>query len=89
MCFGPRLCVSPDIFGPKVWNLKQTILINFFWGGIQKVRDTSPFFCWTPRAGETYEKMVLPVLSPDPNTDVTSLEICHLQAAQMFSRLNR
>ena len=23
-------------------------------------------------SGETYEKMVLPVLSPDPNTDVTS-----------------
>ena len=27
-----------------------------------------------PVPGETYEKMVLPVLSPDPNTDVTWLQ---------------
>ena len=26
---------------------------------------------WSLRPGETYEKMVLPVLSPDPNTDET------------------
>ena len=71
ICEAPPLNDLPDVSDAQCITVLITSDVGF-----RECEEAQQMFVYKPdthAAGETYEKMVLPVLSPDPNTDETRL----------------